>query len=141
MSLVTATFATKEEAQDARTRVVGVGVDASRIHLVPDHATGGTHDESAVSRDLEAAGVSGRERDDLIAAIRAGNHAVVADVPAEHLVEAEEVIRGNARTRDDAGQEIAPGGKPAAAVGATSTIGIADDGQQTYSDPLDDRVD
>ena len=142
MSRVTATFATMEGARDAKTRLEGVGIEPSSIRILPDHADGATHDGDGAARDIAALDIDAGEREDLQRAVRDGNHVVTADVPAAHLVEAEEVIRQGDHARSAAhseGQAIAPGGEPAAAVGATSTIGIADDGQQTRSDPLDNR--
>lgn len=112
MSRVTATFATQEEAESAKTRLLDVGVQE--------------HDIQITSGDAD----------------RGEQYVVTAEVPPSHLVEAEEVIREGDHERSEEhseGQAIAPGGRPAEAVGATSTIGIADDGNQTYSDPLEPR--
>ena len=144
MSRVTATFATMDEARNARTRLEGEGIDPSSIRVIPEHSDGAAHDGESAARDIEAMGFEPSERDDLARAVRDGNHVVTADVHASQLVRAEEVIREGDHARSAAhaeGQDIAPGGRPAAAVGATSTIGIADDGQQTYSDPLEERKD
>ena len=142
MSRVTATFATMEEARAARTRLEGEGVETSRIRIIPEHADGAVHDGDGGAREIDAMGFDASERDDLSRAVRDGYHVVTADVHASQLVRAEEVIREGDHARAERhaeGQDIAPGGRPAAAVGATSTIGIADDGRQTYSDPLEER--
>ena len=144
MKHVTAIYRSRDAAERARDAVIGAGIDADHVRIIPETAAGPTE------ADLDRLAGLGLSDEDLVAyreALQGGDAIVTAEADEEHagLVEAalrdadEGVDAEELRARHAEGQAIAPGGKPLAAVAGTSTIGAADDGRQTYRDPMEPR--
>ena len=137
MKHVTALYRTTDMAERVRAEIAAAGVADSDIHVVS-----GT--ERGHLRDVE---LTDEERARYEAALDGGDAMVVAHVDDEHAEIAQRIMARpesdenteRLRAEHPEGQLIAPAGKPLGAVGATSTIGAADDGRQAYEDPLEPR--
>ena len=138
MKIVSALYRSLDTAESVLNELKSVGGGVERADIVsgPD----------ARSR-AEELGVSNEDLANYGTALDDGDSLVVAKVDDETMVLADEIMR---RTGDGIDVEalkqahgddqlIAPAGEPAAAVGATSTIGAADDGRTTYRDPMKPR--
>lgn len=137
MKHVTALYRTRADAEAARDKVVAMGAEPDGVRVV-----------SGTTTDLDALGLNESEMATYREALGRGDALLVASVDDEMGELAQAAMRDPAGGPDDAelraraddeGQLIAPAGKPLAAVGATSTIGAADDGRQTYQDPMEPR--
>ena len=151
MKHVTALYRSHGAATRVRDEIVAAGTDASAVRIIPDSAPqpGVQHGTEA---DLEALHGIGLPEDDVRTyqhAVRAGDTIVTAHVDDEQVDLVEAAMRDPDHGRDVESlraqyadeQLIAPAGAPLSAVGATSTIGLADDGRQTRRDPLEPRED
>ena len=138
MKYVTALFRSHDAANAVRDDLVSQGVPADDVRII-DSAS----DDAMNELELPEATVADFRR-----GMAAGGVVVAASVDderveivqgamggAEHRMDEDELRRLDG----DDGQLIAPAGKPLGAVGATSTIGAADDGRQTYRDPMEPR--
>ena len=137
MKYVTALFRSRDAADAVRDDLLSQGVPADDVRLLDRDDHGGLDD-----MDLPEATVADYRR-----GIESGDVVVSAHVDDERveIVQAamggagESVDEDELRKLDEDGQLIAPAGKPLGAVGSTSTIGAADDGRQTYRDPMEPR--
>ena len=109
MSNVSATFASRDEAEAAKARLLGIGVAENAVRITD--ANDGTY---TVAADVHASELVRAEE-----VIRRSDH----EQSAQHTE----------------GQAIAPGGDPIGAVGSTNNMPMADDDAQTYRDPLEPR--
>ena len=149
MKIVTAVYRTHEIASRVRDDIRGIGVGDADIAIVPDDpaevSAGATRDDVGAMERLHGFGLAEDDARTYQHAVRNGDYVVVARLHDEHLETAQGIMRDpdhalnedelRARYADE--QLIAPAGRPLSAVGSTSTIGAADDGRQTYADPLE----
>ena len=140
MKHVSAVYRTEAVAERVRAEIERLGVPASDVHRIS--ADGGTDGGAR----LEGLGLPPEDVARYGHAIGGGDHVVVASVvDDEKTATIEGIMRDPEHAKDDdelradnpEGQLIAPAGEPLAAVGATSTIGAADDGRTTYADPME----
>lgn len=137
MKYITALFRSADVAEAVRADLVAQGVPAEDVRMIGRDADGeldGLDLPDAVVADYR----QGLSNGEVVLA------AHVDDERAEIVQAAmggagENVDEDELRKLDGDGQLIAPAGKPLGAVGATSTIGAADDGRQTYRDPMEPR--
>lgn len=141
MKIVTALYRTHDVATRVRNDVISLGVSEADADIVCLHSMS---EPDAMERlhgyDLPEDDVRTYQH-----AVRNGDHLVVARVHDEHLEATQGVMRDpdhavpedELRARYAGEQLIAPAGKPVSAVGSTSNIGAADDGRQTYADPME----
>ena len=151
MKHVTALYRSHGAATRVRDEIVAAGVEAGAVRIIPENAPqpGVQH---GTKGDMEALHDLGLPEDDVRTyqhAVRNGDTVVTAHVDDEQAELAQAAMRDPDHGRDVEAlrtqyaeeQLIAPAGRPLGAVGATSTVGLADDGRQTYSDPLEPRDD
>ena len=141
MKHVSAAYRTRAIADRVVSEIAALGVSRSDLSVVPDEAAAGSAGSRLKELGLNDADVRAHDQ-----AIREGGHVVVATVEDDEKVSMIEAImrdpehamtEDELRTRHDEGAAIAPAGEPLAAVGATSTIGAADDGRTTLADPME----
>ena len=141
MKIVTALYRTHEIAQRVRSDVISLGIPDGDVDIV---CTTSYSEDEAMQR-LHGYGLAEDDVRTYQHAVRNGDHVVIARVHDEHLEAAQGIMRDpdhalsedELRTRYADEQLIAPAGRPLSAVGSTSNIGVADDGRQTYADPLE----
>ena len=138
MTTLTALYDTLEVADRVRAELRTLDpksveiLSAADAHAV-DRIRQGVRDEAQVA--------------DRQAALQDGKYLVIAEVADDKRDMAERILHGaghalnedELRERNPDGAAIAPAGEPAGAVGATSTIGLADDGRTTLRDPMKPR--
>ena len=149
MKTVTAIFRTHATADRVRNDIITTGVGTGDVDIVPNDpnplATGTTRDDVDAMDRLHHYGLPDDDVRTYQHAVRNGDYVVAARVDDEHLATVQEIMRNpdhavnedELRTRYADEQLIAPSGRPLAAMGSTSTIGAADDGRQTYADPME----
>ena len=142
MKNVTAIFRTQAIAERVRDEIVTLGVPEADV-LIVSGTTPGTHATDALS----GFGVPDADVASYRDAVDGGACVVSARLHGEHVQAVEGIMRDPANAGDEEAlraehpedQLIAPAGRPIGAVGSTSTIGAADDGRQTYADPMKPR--
>ena len=149
MKTVSAVYRTHEIAARVRSDIAALGVPEGDVHIVPEDAAplnaGTTRDDVDAMDRLHGYGLPEDDVRTYQHAVRNGDYVVVARLHGEHVEAVEGIMRDpdHARSEDELRaqyadeQLIAPSGGPLAAVGSTSNIGAADDGRQTYADPME----
>ena len=148
MKTVTAIYRTHAIADRVRGEILAMGASGGDVDIVPDDpnplAEGTTRDDADAMDRLHGYGLPDDDVRTYQHAVRNGDYVVAARVDEESLSTVQAIMRvpehamneDELRARYADEQLIAPSGGPLAAMGSTSTIGAADDGRQTYADPL-----
>ena len=143
MKHVTALYRTHEIAARVREAIVSQGVSEGDVRIMPE--------DGGRDIDLDTLGELGLSDEDARHyrdAVASGDSLVTAHVDEERAELVQAAMRDPDATADEDAlrerhpedQLIAPAGKPVGAVGATTTIGAADDGRTTYRDPMDPKT-